>query len=362
MRMAQPWSPNRASAPLLSAQGGPAEAEVVPAPQPGPVQDPALLSTVPFDPMAPLGEGYGPGYPQATAAGCGGGAMCDGSDACESNGGYCEPCRGGCLEAILARSALFVGVQGFQGPADLGTNGNFGFHEGINIGAPLGDPWGLGYQVGLEAVHSDFWGTENTNDGNSRDQWFATVGLFKRAVCGGLQGGAVFDYMHDNYYDRSDLKRIRSETSLVFDGLHEIGYWGAYGLGNDRLSLSGGRFEYLKPNDIFSMFYRRHFTGGGQGRFWGGLTGMGQGVIGADASVPLGTNWALEQNFVFLIPENGGMTGARQEESWAVSLQLVWYPGRSSRCVFQDPYHPVFNVSDNSTFLVRRAARTTTPQ
>lgn len=43
---------------------------------------------------------------------------------------------------MLRDLTVFGGVHGFKGPLDQGRNGNFGFHEGVNLGGPLGDPWG----------------------------------------------------------------------------------------------------------------------------------------------------------------------------------------------------------------------------
>jgi len=270
---------------------------------------------------------------------------------------------GVCLINALSGFSFFAGIHGFKGPVDLGQNGNFGFHEGLNFGGPLGDPWGFGYQLGAQAVHSDLTGfrVDPANGGplesNGRDQIFFTGGIFRRAVCGGLQSGVVFDYLHDNYYDKADLRQIRSETSYVFrDGVSEIGYWGAYGVNRERFIIPTrpSEFVFLQSNDIFAAFYRRHFTGGGQGRLWAGATGAGQGILGGEATVPLGTSWALENNFVYVIPKNSAANGGQVEEHWSVTINLVWYPGRAARGVFKNPFHPLLGVGDNSAFLIRR--------
>lgn len=112
----------------------------------------------------------------------------------------------------------------------------------------------------------------------------------------------------------------------------------------------------FQPNDIFAGFYRRHFSGGGQGRLWAGATGAGQAVIGGEATVPLGTNWALQNNFVYAIPKTAASSGGQREETWSATISLVWYPGRAARCVFHDPFQPLFDVGDNSAFLVRRGS------
>ena len=282
-----------------------------------------------------------------------------------------HPCsRHFCISGFSGRRAapyegnflLFGGVHGFRGPTDLGQSGNFGFHEGINWSAPLGDPWGYSYQIGFQAVHSNFAGSLLMPGGQAsplepgaRNQVFLTGALFRRAYGGGIQSGVALDYFHDTYYDNADLLQIRSETAFVLSDLREIGYWGAYGVSRDTVANIGqidGRL--LDPTDLFAVFYRRHFSAGGQGRIWAGLSGDGDAVFGLDGTVPLGTSWALDNNFTYLIPKHGSGTDGQREESWSVSIHLVWYPGREARKVFNDPHHPLFYVADNSWFLVDR--------
>lgn len=255
------------------------------------------------------------------------------------------------------RFSVFAGVHGFKGPSDLGRNGNFGFHEGVNYGAPLISLLGrdFGYQVGGQVTHSNFKGNRVVGENDdARHQVFFTAGYFQRVMDWGIQSGAVFDYFHDDYYDRADLKQIRSETSLRLGDLREIGYFGAYNVGGDTVKVSNWLTQPLQPEDLFAVFYRRHFTGGGQGRVWAGLSGNGDVFFGAETTVPMGTNWALENNFAYLLPEEGAGSDGQGQESWAVSIQLVWYPGRPARCVFRDPYQPLLNVADNSMFMVER--------
>jgi hypothetical protein len=181
-----------------------------------------------------------------------------------------------------------------------------------------------------------------------------TGGLFHRAVGSGWQSGVAFDYLHDNYYPLADLKVIRSETSYVLNQWHEIGYWGAYAVGGGPIDITARLTTFLEPNDLFHVFYRRHFTGGGQGRIWLGVSGRSDLLFGADCTVPLGTDWALENNFGYLLPQQGLGAAGQDREVWAVSIQLVWYPGRASRSIFDDPWQPVLNVADNSVFMVNR--------
>jgi hypothetical protein len=344
---------------------GAAAPEVIPTPEavapeairPAPVPAEARMFAPQFaEPAGQYGSGepYGPWDGPCGECGPCGGGPCD--DRC---GPRCDGQRD-CLFDWLSNFTVFMGVQGFKGPVDIRQNGNFGFHEGLNFGGPLGDPWGCGFQLGFQGVQSNLAGFQANNstvDASGRDQVFFTGGIFHRPEGGGLQSGVVFDYMHDSYYATTDLRQIRSENAIVFgNGMSEIGYWGAYGINRERFRIptSPSDIVLLQPNDIFAGFYRRHFTGGGQGRLWAGATGVGQAIIGGEATVPLGTSWALENNFAYVIPKSSPTNGGQREETWSVTINLVWYPGRPARTVFQNPFHPLFGVGDNSAFLVRR--------
>ncbi len=185
-----------------------------------------------------------------------------------------------------------------------------------------------------------------------RRQYFATAGLFRRAdACGGFQFGVAYDYLHDIYYQSADLQQIRSQTGYVIDDVYEVGYYGAYGVGTDR--VFDGK---LDPTDMFVLFVRRNFENGGDGRLWGGATGNGDGLLGVDLWVPLGKGFALENRVNYMIPKEGRGDVARTRESWGLVAQLVWYPGQNARCQQKNPYRPLFNVADNSLFMVDRLA------
>jgi hypothetical protein len=252
--------------------------------------------------------------------------------------------------------SFFAGVHGFKGPADLGRNGNFGLHEGVNWGAPLGGPYGLGYQVGMQAAHSNFSGDQaagalRTGD---RDQIFFTAGIFRRAMCRRLQWGVAYDLLHDSYHSTADFSQVRAEVSLLTQSCGDFGFWGAFGTGDDAFLFANAQVVAMEPTDLYAFFYRRHFCEGGEGRLWAGVSGEGDGLLGADCSVPLGGSWALESSFTYLVPEQGLGAGAQSEESWGLGIQLVWYPGRDARCARSSPFRPLFNVADNSVFLLDR--------
>lgn len=316
----------------------------------------------------PAGQYFG----DQTCESCGGGFGMDAGDcgSCESCGDCSfDGCYGppfgtqhlwGLVHRCMRSFSFNAGVHGFKGPVDLGQNGNFGIHEGLNFGAPLGGPFGIGYQIGFQATHSNFSGDQagGVIRRSDRDQLFVTVGLFRRAVRGGLQWSVAFDMLHDSYHSEADFKQIRTETALVRAGKREIGFMGSFGVGDDffNYDLGGGQrlLVPIQATDLYALFYRRYFSGGGQGRVWSGLSGEGDALFGIDGTVPLGTSWAMENNFTYLLPKQGRGAGAQTEEVWAVSMQLVWYPGREARSVRQNPFHPILSVADNSQFLLDR--------
>jgi hypothetical protein len=336
-------------------QTGPIAADDSYVPNAGPANGPGCASC-----GGPHGQGEFGGCGDCDGGPCG--ECCDSCDGCWH--GCCRGHRGLLDGGWLNDMQLFAGAHGFKGPVDRGGDGNFGVYEGLNFGAPLGDPWGLGYQIGFSAVQSNFAGGqvlaqlpgEVAVRRAARHQYFLTAGVFQRAPCGGMQWGVVFDLQHDAYYDTNDhaadLKQIRSETSYLFSGgVNEIGYFGAYNVGNDEFTLNNVKIG-LRPTDMFAAFYRRHFETGGEGRVWAGVSGHGDALIGAEFSVPLGGSWALENRINYLIPKQGNGAGGQFEEAWGLSMQLVWYPGRPASCALNSPYRPFFGVADNANFMV----------
>ena len=307
--------------------------------------------------LMPLGDEH---FGQEACSSCSSpGHACDScgvacGSCCWQGQGICSQLWNQCASRLARRTTFFAGVHGFKGPVDQGRNGNFGFHEGLNLGIPLGDPWGTGFQAGVQAVHSNFSGDQVAGvRRNDRDQVFFTTGIFRRPVCGGLQWGVVFDYLHDSYYDSADVAQIRTEISLTRRGCREIGFWAAFGSGEDDITVLQNTVS-VEPIDVYALFYRRHFSGGGQGRVWVGLTNESDTLFGGEITVPLGTSWALENNFTYMLPKEGRGAGAQQDESWSVMMQLVWYPGRHAKCVRDSQFHPLMGVADNTWLLVRR--------
>jgi hypothetical protein len=303
-----------------------------------------------FEPIAPGGA---LGDETGQDCGCGSCGQCD-EGGCQDRCDLGWEVFDGSCGPFLRGLSVFGGVDGFKGSLDRGgANGNFGVNEGINLARPLGDPWGCGYQVGANFVQTDFSGAAvGTLVAPFRKEYFATAGIFRRAQCRGFQWGVAYDYLHDIYYQNANLQQLRSETGYVLDQTYEIGYYGAYALGSDTDRVAAG-FK-LAATDMFAFYIRRNFENGGDGRIWAGATGNGDGLLGADLWVPLGQGFALENRLNYMLPKEGRGGTAQTRESWGLLIQIVWYPGQNAKCQQQNPYRPIFNVADNSLFMVDR--------
>ncbi len=264
------------------------------------------------------------------------------------NGAYCENMQ------------FYTGKQGFKGPVDLGMNGNFGFHGGTNWGLPLLQRYGIGYQIGANYIGSDFAGRTGPL-GHRRAQLFATTGVFRRATGGkGFQGGAVIDYLRDDFYIQQDLTQARVEMSYLCY-YHEVGFWGAF-VGNT--DTNWGQVPNY-PMEIFSyqattqynLFYRYEFANGTNARTWFGASSHGDAIFGGDATVRFSDRVGLMASYNYLLPRNDVTVPNNIKESWNVTFSFVWYPGYKRRDSWTNPYRPLFAPADNGWFFIRQANR-----
>jgi hypothetical protein len=258
--------------------------------------------------------------------------------------------------SIWRNFSEFGGVQAFKGPVDLGVNGDFGFYKGVNFAWPLLEAWGIGYQLGGEIVVSNLSGSGGPL-GTTREQYFATTGLFRRAASNrGLQGGAVVDYLHDNFYVHMDLLQVRPEISYVIGGGNEFGLWATVNLKNETKSAPafvGTPTVTWLATDQYNFFYRRSFASGGVGRTWVGFTEYGDVTFGADATAPVSENWAIQASYNYLLPMGNDPLAGNTRETWGLSMCLVWYPHCKTPNACFNPYKPLFNVADNSSLFIR---------
>lgn len=282
--------------------------------------------------------------------------------------GDCNECMdGACTDCCLIPCpripwddlTIFGGAQGFTGPKNLGT-GSFGFHEGVNWGAPFPFFDGcFGMQAGARFTQANLSGSEDSPE--TRHQMFLTGGLFRR-VDWGLQGGVAFDYLSDTWYTDTRLAQLRAEIGWVFPCGHELGFWMTHSLNEDssptqilvnQIPVDGN--ATWEATDLYAVYYRHRFNGweGANCRLYAGFTGDADGYIGSDVQVPLSCDLALQAGFAYLVPEQTkGPAGlGNEQESWNVAVSLVWYPGCGT-ATSKSYFAPLFNVADNGSFMV----------
>lgn len=254
---------------------------------------------------------------------------------------------------------ISTGAQGFTGPVNQGSGGSFGFHEAVNFGSTL-PFWGcqdIGWQVGARATQSNFTGSAITPD--TRHQAFATLGLFHR-VDRGLQWGFGIDWLHDSWYSQIDVRQVRGEMSWKATCWHELGMM--FATGNDTqtvtytpqpLGTTSITSSYTTV-DWYALFVRRRFgeCENGETRLYGGFTGNGDGLVGADVRTPLFGDWALQGAFTCLFPKTDTPTGQNASyatEVWNVGMSIVWAPGIGKPNGY---YRPLLNVADNGSLML----------
>jgi Family of unknown function (DUF6666) len=246
--------------------------------------------------------------------------------------------------------SVFSGVQGFKEPYDQErSSGNFGFNEGINIGAKV--PYALlGYQFGYRATEDQLNGDTNDNT-NGYLQEFVTAGLFHRS-CEGLQFGVVWDALLDERASSKNFHQIRSEVSIRSCGCHEFGFGATVGLNRHGFDDGDGGQLIFQASDQYVLFYRLHGPGCGEGRVYAGFNNDSDGIVGSDMLLPINDCFSVQGNFSYLIPNaKNGIDGATQE-AWNVGLGLVWQWDHQARRCFSNCYRPMFNVADNSYLIV----------
>ena len=259
-----------------------------------------------------------------------------------------------------------AGITAFTNATDLGVHGNFGTNEYLNWSMPFWNAFGVGWQVGWRGTQTNFQPStievgNRTLPKNARDQQFVTTGFFSRAFEGrGLQGGAVYDYLHDSWLENTDVSQLRYELSYVW-GYHELGFWGASNIG-DQNSLFGPvtRVQGVASTlDLYTGFYRVQFGDANEWKFWGGGTGEGDGIIGSLVRAPMHKSLALEGTFTYVIPgrnqvinfDGQGQASTFSPSAWNVAVNVVWYPAGRSRRSLASPYRPLFEVADNGSMI-----------
>ena len=270
-------------------------------------------------------------------------------------------CDGGCLDCLgnlppgaiyfLGDLTTFSGVQGFTNPINQGVSGSFGFHQGFNLGTalPLFPYSGWGFQIGLRGTQTNNSGSGQTNQ--KRRQTFFTTGIFRR-VDYGLQMGAVVDVLDDNWVGDVNLTQARGQIGWVFGNSHEFGYWFAASNGRDNTQGLVGPLN-ASVSDVQAFYYRHESMAlpGAFGRVMAGWSNDSDGLLAAEAQIPLSARTSLLSSATYLIPAESTGAGGAQNEVWNVGLSWVFsFRGSAASCTA--PFAPLFSVADNGVFFV----------
>ena len=252
-----------------------------------------------------------------------------------------------------------VGVTSFQNTTDLGIHGNYGFNQYANWAMPFWNA--LGVEANFQPTQVKAANGSLLFNNHSRNQIFLTTGFFTRAFEGrGLQGGVVYDYLSDNWYDDVDMGQIRGELSYVW-GYNEVGFWGTYNVANTNGIFTTGSSptNFADTLDLYTGFYRLHFGDANELKAWGGASGQGDFLLGALVRAPMNRSLALEGTFTYLIPSTsqtvelprGNASVTYAEQAWQTSVNLVYYPACRARRSLASPYRPLFEVADNGSMI-----------
>lgn len=258
------------------------------------------------------------------------------------------------LGQVTDYSEFSSGVHAYKDPVDMGSNGNFGFHVGVNTSGAL-FPWrGIGYQAGVNILSSDLSGHNTGNVASSEDRFtsFTTVGVFRRQMGTGFQGGVVWDWRHDEFYQDYDVHQVRGELSFKHQCTDEFGIWFTVNTRDDRMTRVGaGSDSVISTNELYAFFFRRSWECGGEGRLYAGFSGESDGIIGGDIRLPINERWSIDTQATYLVPnETDGLAGTTAE-SWGLGISLVWTPkyGTSDGAAY--PFRALLPVASPASMM-----------
>ncbi|MGI6401432.1 MAG: DUF6666 family protein [Thermoguttaceae bacterium] len=273
-----------------------------------------------------------------------------------------DPCQQGCyglFGGFFENTQLGAGFDAMRSPLDLEDAGNYGADFSLNWASPQAIIGGFHLQAGARGVFTDFNGVEANGftTGASRNQFFWTAGAYYRAnqyAAEGLSLGVVYDSVRDTYYRKYELQQMRTELSYMFGGTLTIGFRGAFGLDNDWCDLLKLDEDLVieakaSASDYYTGFMRWAFAQGGEATIYGGATQHSEGLIGGSVEAPISDSFTLKFSGLYVFPTDRGLTH-REEETWSMSMGLVWYVGGGARNTACSP-RPLFDVADNTSFL-----------
>jgi len=273
----------------------------------------------------------------------------------------CAECR--CCKRQWIGLDLFTSVDAFKGPMDVGNaNGNFGLRFGVNGAVPILQRWGMALQAGMAADLSNLKGSPypDFDTASSRDQIFATVGMFQRINrCNGssFTWGFAYDWLFDEYYSDFHFGQWRGKGEFAFNSCDAVGVETSLADHGSTGSLPalGGGVEYFpfKPISQGDVYWTHTFANDISltGRL-GVAERPNNFVFGGESHVPLTRNLALTSSFTYIMPNVGAGYPGQDEEIWNVSVGLEFVPGGFCRCGMAR-LRPFLPVADNGSFAIR---------
>lgn len=290
-------------------------------------------------PLCGHGCGHHGAMQNEYAAGCDPACI---SDGCGADARWCD------------NIALITEMNAFKGGLDLdGLNGNFGVRAGVLAGIPIVRSWGLGAELGGTAGVYDWKGSQFTG-GGTRYQSFMTAGIFQRFCSTGLGYAVVYDWLIDDYYNDFFFGQWRAAVSWQFNPCNEIGVWVALPDRRDSAFVGTPAVNNYFSSVMQGNVYWRHvWSCAASTTIFAGLAEQPSNIpFGASSQVAINNYVALTGGFEYILPSSGGNDG-RQEEIWALSAGLVFYPGSAMR-VAQSQFRPFLPMADNGNFAIRR--------
>ena len=246
---------------------------------------------------------------------------------------------------------FFSDVTTFKTGLNNGV-GSFGFSEGMNWSTALTPQGSVTAQYGVRAVQGDF------SHINKRNQFFMTLGLFKRFDFARVQGGIAIDWLTDrSQFGPVELRQMRCELSRRFlDGSIELGFHGGFDVFQDQPKIPFRRgTRAVDVHDYYTLFARKYLSNGGQIEFRCGATAEGDLVVNALGEVAISDRLAVNGGLSVLAPGKDRYSpyGDTFRESWTMSMGIVLY--FRGGAVFRqiNPHRAMFEVANNNSFFTR---------
>lgn len=333
----------------------------------------------------------GPMDPCGSAITANGWGMDDASCGCQAGPfpGAHSPCDDPCgadpcgIDSCGGRSGRHpwidfrVGLDTFRGIADQGTS-NLGLLHSVNVGIPILDEFGLGFQVGGSYGVYDWSGRPTpagpgpgtgVNNSQSQQQGFMTLGFYRQGTADRpLTFGLVYDFMFNSNFgafaDEPRLGQWRALAAYAFSDSDEVGVWGAW---SERRAQQGG----IPPNQYrivsqVNLFWHHKFAQS-QSDSWiyigvpertrldGTQNGsLGEFVAGGSLLVPMSDRTSVYIDTTYMKASADAGVPGFQEDSYHLGAGLVFTWGGQNRGYgFTDQrWRPVMPIANNGSMLV----------